>query len=185
MKYVITAFLSLSFFIAVSPGRALCDPEEKEIRTVLGGINRELRQLRVDVDVLRGAKDLGANDIEYLVELVKAAESIHKRTIALMIGSVTGDPREPVGIEALVRYELFVAKARLAAAKGRLDASEEYHVAAVSAAEGAVKAHQMMFDDGGVRLELLLDSYRNRATGKIQLSRPERVNNFETTTYRI
>ena len=106
-------------------------------------------------------------EIEALEEWVESAESTHERVHARFMAGTHGGEAEQ---ESLTRYQMCIAKARLASAKGDLGECEKWYKAAVDAAEKGVEAQQAAYDVGVVTLNSLLLRQQYRAEAKIKLS---------------
>ena len=108
------------------------------------------------------------DEIALLREWVDDSEAAHQRVHALWAKGARGGAAED---EAMSRYYMCLAKARLAEARQDLAATREWYGRAVTAADDTVQALQEAYNVGLVTLDVVLLMQQNRAEVKIALGR--------------
>lgn len=108
-----------------------------------------------------------SKETEALREWAERATELHKRVSKLFIVGALGGEMEK---EALTRYQMLVAKARLALAEGRVAYCAELYADAVEAAERCLDATTAAYEADTVTLDSLVCAQQRVAEAKIALS---------------
>jgi len=108
-----------------------------------------------------------------LMEWAAKAEIWHERIATLRnVGSVGGEAED----EALARYQMLIAKARLAFAQGQMSECERLYATAVDAAESCVRATEAAYNVNTVSFDRLALAQQQVAEAKVALSRIRKHN---------
>lgn len=141
-------------FLALLASCLTCNPATAEERLTAAGT---------------AAPQIDPQEIEILEELVEARTTLHTTVLRLQEHGVRGGEADR---EAIARYHLAVAKARLAAAKGDPAQCLKEQQAAVAAADRWVQIAQIKFENGTAdSLEQLIAAQTQRAEAKLELRR--------------
>lgn len=103
-----------------------------------------------------------------LMEWAAKAEAWHKRIAALQNVAAVGGEAED---EALARYQMLTAKARLAFAQGQLQECERLYATAVDAAVLCVRATEAAYNVNTVSFDRFALAQQQVAEAKVALSR--------------
>ena len=107
-------------------------------------------------------------EVTALEDWVKMAEATHERIRALFNAGARGGEAEN---EALARYNMLIARARLADAKGEPRECAKWYKQAVDAAQTGIRATVAAYDAGMVTLVRLTMAQQQLAEARIHESR--------------
>jgi len=152
---------------------------QEQLGTSIAALQADVADLRAEVDGLTEFGKRSAEEIAILEELVLAREEMYRRTHAMYEAETRGGSAED---EAAAGYYWCVAKSRLTAAKGDIEASLNHLQEAAAFAEKEVKATTARYETGTAQLETVVQAQAHRADAKLELARLRREHGLHSET---